>query len=67
MANDLTDILKVAPIEKIFVNGKAAQKYYEAYAKNKIEREAMYLPSTSPANAAWSLDRLVEAWSVIRY
>ena len=67
VANDLTDILKDAPIEKIFVNGKAAQKYYEAYAKNKIEREATYLPSTSPANAAWSLDRLVEEWSVIRY
>ena len=27
--------------------------------------EAIALPSTSPANAAWGMDRLAEAWSVI--
>ena len=28
-------------------------------------REAVCLPSTSPANAQWTLPKLVEAWSVI--
>ena len=61
--NDLTVILNNAPVEKIFVNGKKAEQLYNRYIKNTIGREAVCLPSTSPANAAWSLDRLAEAWS----
>lgn len=64
--NDLTKIFKRANIKKIFVNGKTAEKYYNKYIKNVIKKEAVCLPSTSPANAAWSFDRLVRAWSVIR-
>ena len=63
--NDLSVILKSADIQAIFVNGKTAEKYYNKFIKNKIGREAITLPSTSPANAAWSLDRLTEAWRVI--
>jgi len=64
--NDLLPILNSSPIEKIFVNGKAAQKYYNMYAKEKTGIDAVYLPSTSPANAAWDLDKLIEAWGVIK-
>ena len=64
--NDLTPILEGAKIEKIFVNGKTSEKYYNRYIRDKIGREAVCLPSTSPANAAWSLERLVEVWRVIR-
>ena len=64
-ANDLTPILNGAGIERIFVNGKTAEKYYNQYIKPKLGREAICLPSTSPANAAWSIEKLVEAWSVI--
>ena len=64
--NDLLPILNSAPIEKIFVNGKAAQKYYNMYTKKKTGLDAVYLPSTSPANASWSLDKLMEAWCVIK-
>ncbi len=64
--NDLNIILKKAEIERIFVNGKTAQKYYNKYIKNVIDREAICLPSTSPANAAWSLDMLVDEWKIIR-
>ena len=64
--NDLTPILEGAKIEKIFVNGKTSEKYYNKYVRDKIGRKAVCLPSTSPANAAWSLERLVEVWRVIR-
>lgn len=64
-ANDLSQILNSANICKIFVNGKTAEKYYNKYTKNKIGREAVCLPSTSPANAAWSLNRLIGAWQAV--
>ena len=60
--NDLSVILEIADITKIFVNGKTAEKYYNRYIKPKIKREAVCLPSTSPANAAWSFDRLIRVW-----
>ena len=64
--NDITEILKTANIRKIFVNGKTAEKYYNKYIKDSIGREAISLPSTSPANAAYTLDRLKSAWLQIR-
>ncbi len=67
VANDLSEILSAAPIKKIFVNGKTAEKYYNRYIKPKIGREAICLPSTSPANAAWSPEELILAWSVIDF
>lgn len=63
VANDLRIILDVASIEKIFVNGKKAEQLYKKYIQPKTGREAICLPSTSPANAAWSLERLIEEWS----
>ena len=64
--NDLSEIFSAAKIEKIFVNGKTAEKYYNKYMKKTLRREAVCLPSTSPANAAWSAEKLIEAWSVIK-
>lgn len=64
--NDLSVILKNANIEKIFVNGKTAEKYYIKYQKALTGRDAVCLPSTSPANAAWSLERLIEEWKKIK-
>jgi G:T/U-mismatch repair DNA glycosylase len=64
--NDLSPIFAAAKIEKIFVNGKAAEKYYNKYLKKTLGREAVCLPSTSPANAAWSAERLAEAWRLIK-
>ncbi len=64
--NDLNEILSSADIKQIFVNGKTAEKYYNIYIKNAIGREAVCLPSTSPANAAWSVEKLITAWSVIK-
>ncbi|MGN1115856.1 MAG: DNA-deoxyinosine glycosylase [Candidatus Ornithomonoglobus sp.] len=64
--NDLTPILNTASIEKIFVNGRASEKYYIKYQKSVLGRVAIYLPSTSPANAAWSTERLLKEWMIIK-
>ena len=61
--NDLTLVLNNSTVERIFVNGKKAEQLYNRYIKDVIGREAVCLPSTSPANAAWSIERLTEAWS----
>ena len=63
--NDLSPILNTAAIERIYVNGRTAEKYYKKYTEPGLGRPAICLPSTSPANAAWSLERLIEAWKVI--
>ncbi len=64
--NDLSKILKEADIRQIFVNGRTAEKYFKKYIKAQINTDAICLPSTSPANAAWSVKRLVEKWSVLK-
>ena len=64
--NDLRPILQGADIRQIYVNGKTAEKYYNKYIRPVLGRDAVCLPSTSPANAAWSLERLAEAWSQVR-
>lgn len=63
--NDLDRILNHARIEHIYVNGKKAQQLYKRYIEKEINIKAECLPSTSPANAAWSMEKLVEAWSII--
>ncbi len=63
--NDLTPILTGSSIRQIFVNGKKAAQLYERYLLPKTGKAAVTLPSTSPANAAWSLPKLTEAWRVL--
>ena len=63
--NDLGKILKEAPVEKIYANGATAWKLYNKYTKKMTGMEAVKLPSTSPANAAFRLERLIEEWKVI--
>ena len=64
--NDLSEIFKKADIKHIFVNGKTAEKYYNKYTKDTVGKTAVCLPSTSPANAAWTVERLVKAWEIIK-
>lgn len=66
VANDLSVILKQADIKKIFVNGKKAEQLYKKYLQDELGREAICLPSTSPANAAWNLERLIDAWKELK-
>ena len=66
LPNDLRPILAGAQIEKIFVNGRTAEKFYNKYTRQSLGRDAVCLPSTSPANAAWSVERLAESWQQVR-
>lgn len=63
--NDLSPILQNADVRQIFTNGRTSWKLYEKYIRPQTLREGICLPSTSPANAAWSMDRLAAAWNVI--
>lgn len=60
--NDISWILSKAPIKKIFCNGTKAFDLYQKYIFPVTKVEAIKLPSTSPANAAWGLERLVDEW-----
>lgn len=64
--NDLSVILDNADIRAIFLNGKKAEQYYLKYLFPVLRRDAVCLPSTSPANAAWNLDKLADAWKIIK-
>lgn len=64
--NDLSKITDNCNIRQIFVNGKTAYKYYNKYTFPINHRNAICLPSTSPANAAWSLDKLITQWQQVR-
>lgn len=62
VANDLSKILSLADIEKVCCNGTTAYQLYQKYSFPKIGIKAIKLPSTSPANAVWNLERLIEEW-----
>ena len=63
--NDLSVILDHAPIKKIYCNGAKSHEYYRKYIEEKTGREAVKLPSTSPANAACGMERLLDQWRQI--
>ena len=62
--NDIGFIIKNSKIERIFTNGATADKLYKKYILPATGIEAMRLPSTSPANAAKSVDELVKEWAI---
>ena len=65
-ANDLSPILNNANIRQIYVNGKTAEQYYKLYIRPALGHDAICLPSTSPANATWTVDKLIDAWKIIK-
>ena len=62
VANDLRPILEGSRVTQIFCNGTTSCRLYGRYIQPVTGIEAVYLPSSSPANAAWSLERLIETW-----
>ena len=63
--NDISAIISGSKVERVFCNGALSHKMYMKYIYPSTRLEAVKLPSTSPANAAFSVDRLVEKWKVI--
>lgn len=64
--NDLRRILDAAPIVAVFATGSKAWNLYRRFCEPATGVSAIKLPSTSPANASWSLERLVEAYRPVR-
>ena len=64
--NDLRLILDHCAIGRIYCNGRKSHEMYMKYIQPDIGREAVCLPSTSPANARWSLEMLTDAWAVLK-
>lgn len=64
--NDLSIITDTADIKAIFTTGKAAYKYYCRFQQESTGIEAICLPSTSPANARFGLDALIDEYKIIK-
>ena len=63
--NDITPILENSNVQNIFTNGKTADSLYMRYIFPVTKIQSVCLPSTSPANAAWNMERLLSAWQII--
>ena len=63
---DIGCMIKRSNIRRVFTNGATAKKLYDRYILKATGLEAVMLPSTSPANAAYSAERLIEIWRSIR-
>lgn len=59
---DIQRVLECATIKRIYANGRTAGQLYRKWVEPITGREIIDLPSTSPANAAMSLAKLVEVW-----
>lgn len=66
VANDISPILQTADIRRIFCNGQTSYKLYTRLIEPSTKIKASALPSTSPANASYSLERLIECWKIIK-
>ena len=65
-ANDIKGLIEKTRIKAIFTNGAKAHDIYMRYCLKDTGMIPVKLPSTSPANAAYSLDRLLESWKTIQ-
>lgn len=65
--NDIGILLKSCHIQKIYTNGTTSSELYRKLILPKTGFANVKLPSTSPANAAWSLEKLIGAWRVISF
>lgn len=60
---DLRTVVEQSKIQHIYCNGRTSGKYFEKYQQKTLGMTAEVLPSTSPANAAFGLEKLTVIWS----
>ncbi len=60
--NDIRGLIEISKIRGIYANGAKAMELYRKHCENEIGLPITLLPSTSAANAAFSLERLIERW-----
>ena len=63
--NNIKSLLSGSNIHRIYANGAKAYELYMKYSYKETGKEIMRLPSTSPANAVYTLEKLIKAWSVL--
>ena len=67
--NDFSRIFRESEIRRVFCTGKTAfslwRKHCAPLYENDFGITSVCLPSTSPANAAWSVEKLTQAYSVL--
>lgn len=63
--NDIPSLLQKSNISAIYGNGAKACELYDRYVKAQTGLDIVKLPSTSPANAAFGLERLLEVWKIL--
>ena len=66
VVNDISKIIEASHIESIYTNGGKAYQLYNKYIYKDTLMKAISLPSTSPANARYSLDDLIQSWKIIK-
>ena len=64
---DVPWLLSQTKINKVYVNGTLAKKLYDRYIVGKTGVDGVWLPSTSPANARYNLEMLIESWKIVHW
>ena len=62
IVNDIKGLILKTNIKKLYANGSMAYSLYNKYCFNEIGINIKKLPSTSPANAKYSLEKLIFLW-----
>lgn len=65
VVNDFNELFGKTKISRVYANGTKTYELYQKYARKQTGQDIIKLPSTSPANAAWNLERLCEMWKMI--
>ena len=63
--NDIQKLINESHIHKIYTNGQKAHQLYQKYCLEITQLEDICLPSTSPANATYSLEKLLLSWQIV--
>ena len=63
--NDIGLIIEKSNVKTIFTNGKKAYNLYKRYLSKSLDINVISLPSTSSANASYSLEQLIKEYKVV--